>query len=78
MARITRALGAKAAAQGLFDLPAGLGATMALRDLGMPEAGVDRATDLAPTNPYWNPQPLQRPALRDLISAAWTGERPAT
>jgi alcohol dehydrogenase class IV len=78
MAQIKRALGAKDAAQGLFDLPAGLGATMALRDLGMPEAGVDRATDLALTNPYWNPQPLQRPALRDLISAAWTGERPAT
>jgi alcohol dehydrogenase class IV len=50
---------------------------MALRDLGMPEAGIDRATDLALANPYWNPQPLERNALRDLITAVWAGQRPA-
>jgi alcohol dehydrogenase class IV len=77
MARIARALDVTDAAQGLFDLAAGLGATMALRDLGMPEAGIDRATDLALTNPYWNPQPLERNALRDLITAVWAGQRPA-
>jgi alcohol dehydrogenase class IV len=77
MARIARALDVTDAAQGLFDLAAGLGATMALRDLGMPEAGIDRATDLALANPYWNPQPLERNALRDLITAVWAGQRPA-
>ena len=31
-----------------------------LRELGMPESGIDEATDLALANPYWNPRPLER------------------
>jgi alcohol dehydrogenase class IV len=43
---------------GLFDLAKGLGATTALRDLGMNEEGVVLALDQALSNPYWNPRPL--------------------
>lgn len=77
LARVARALKVNEAAQGLFDFAAGLGARMALRDLGMPEDGIERATDFALKNPYWNPRPLVREALRDLIAAAWAGQRPS-
>jgi maleylacetate reductase len=74
--RVARALGAEDAAQGLFDLAQGLGAKLALRDLGMPRDGVERAADLAVKNAYWNPRALERDAIRDLIARAWDGERP--
>ncbi|HEX5778677.1 MAG TPA: maleylacetate reductase [Xanthobacteraceae bacterium] len=75
--RIARALGVKDAAPGLHELARHLGAPLALRDLGMPEDGIDRATDIAMQNPYWNPRPLERGAIRALIARAWRGEAPA-
>src|SRR5205807_622545 len=76
MTRIARAIGAVDAAQGVYDLAKRLGATLALRDIGMPENGIDKAADLAVTNAYWNPRPLERNAIRDLIARAWAGEPP--
>jgi alcohol dehydrogenase class IV len=77
MARAARALGVTDAPQGLFDLAEGLGARMALRDIGMPESGLDRAADLAVANPYWNPRPIERAGLRALLDDAFWGRRPA-
>ncbi|WP_445493372.1 maleylacetate reductase [Rhodopseudomonas sp. RCAM05734] len=74
--RVARALGASDAGQGLFDLAKGLGAKLALRDIGMPSDGIERAADIAVQNAYWNPRPLERDAIRDLIARAWDGERP--
>jgi len=76
MARMARAIGAADAAQGLYDLARRLNAKLALRDIGMPERGIDKAADLAVTNAYWNPRPLERNAIRDLIARAWSGEPP--
>ncbi|SFJ51996.1 maleylacetate reductase [Bradyrhizobium sp. Gha] len=76
MARIARAIGVSDASQGLFELAKRLGAKVALRDIGMPESGIDKAADLAVTNAYWNPRPLERGAIRDLIARAWAGEPP--
>ncbi|WP_065751278.1 maleylacetate reductase [Bradyrhizobium paxllaeri] len=76
MTRIARAIGAADAAQGLYDLARRLNAKLALRDVGMPESGIDKAADLAVTNAYWNPCPLERNAIRDLIARAWSGEAP--
>ncbi|QUS38656.1 maleylacetate reductase [Tardiphaga alba] len=75
-ARVARALGVNDAAQGLFDLAKGLGAKLALRDIGMPRDGIEKATDIAFKNAYWNPRVLERDAIRDLIARAWDGERP--
>src|SRR6202011_5551515 len=47
MARVARALAATDAAQGLFDLAKMLGAATALKDIGMPESGLDSAAQLA-------------------------------
>jgi alcohol dehydrogenase class IV len=76
MARVARALGVEDAPQGLYDLAKGLGAPVALKDLGMPEEGLDRAADLAVANPYWNPRPIERPAIRALLDDAFHGRRP--
>jgi maleylacetate reductase len=76
MARIARALGARDAAQGIFDLAAAHGAPTSLRAIGMPEHGLDRAADLAATTPYPNPRPLERAALRALLQRAFDGARP--
>src|SRR5215469_11356282 len=76
MARISRAIGGADAARGIYDLARRLQTKLALRDIGMPEAGIERAADLAVTNAYWNPRPLERGAIRDLIARAWAGEPP--
>lgn len=77
MARVAKALGAADAAEGLYDLAGRVGAERALKGLGMAENDIDRAADLAVQNPYWNPRPVERAAIRELIAAAWAGERPA-
>ncbi|MFJ4467209.1 maleylacetate reductase [Streptomyces sp. NPDC089424] len=64
-------------AAALFDFVGELGAPRALRDLGMPEAGIDRAADLIVQNDYGNPRPVDRSSARALLSRAWAGERPA-
>ena len=77
MKRVARAIGASDAATGLHDLASSLGATMALRDLGMPHDGIARAADQALKNPYWNPRALDRDGLERLIASAWEGVRPS-
>ena len=76
MRRIGRALGVSDPASGLYELARTLGAPVALRDIGMPADGLDRAADVAMNNAYWNPRPLERDAIRELLQAAWKGCRP--
>jgi alcohol dehydrogenase class IV len=81
MARVVRALAnagraAPSAPRGVFDLAIEHGAPTALRDIGMPAAGLDRAADLAVSNQYPNPRPLERAAIRELLQRAYEGARP--
>ena len=76
MARVARALGVPDAPQGLYDLAVRLGAPLALKDIGMPEDGLDRAADLAVADPYWNPRPIERAAVRALLDDAFFGRPP--
>jgi maleylacetate reductase len=75
-ARVAAALGVPDPALGLYDLARQLGAPQSLCAIGMPESGIDQAADLAVTNPYWNPRPIERTAIRELIARAWRGEAP--
>ncbi len=80
MNRIARALGAgnapENAATGLYDLAARLKAPLSLAALGMREADLDKAADLAVENPYYNPRPVTRDGIRVLLQNAFEGRRP--
>jgi alcohol dehydrogenase class IV len=80
MRRVARALKAAdgtSAAQAVYDLARDNGAPVALRDIGMQAADLDRACDIAMQTPYPNPRPLQREAIRALLQNAFEGARPA-
>ena len=78
MARVARALGAAEAARGLYDLAGRLGVRRALREVGMPADGIDEVVERTVADPYWNPRPLERAAIRDLLTRAWSGEPPSS
>ncbi|WP_345817597.1 maleylacetate reductase (plasmid) [Paraburkholderia sp. PREW-6R] len=77
-ARICRALGTENGNAGgaLFDLAQSLGAPVSLKQIGMREAELDRATDIALQKPYWNPRVIDRAAIHALLGAAFDGSRP--
>jgi maleylacetate reductase len=62
---------------GLWEFAKGLGAPLALRDLGLSLADLDRAADIAVANPYPNPRPFGQADIRALLQAAWEGVCPA-
>ena len=77
MGVIAAALNGSSAAQAMFDLAKNNGAPVALKDIGMPQAGLDRVADLAVQNEYPNPRALDRAAIRELLQRAFDGTRPA-
>lgn len=76
MHQIAHALGPPSAPQAVYDLARHNGAPVALRDLGLREADLETACDLALENPYANPRPLERQTLRQLLQNAYEGVRP--
>jgi alcohol dehydrogenase class IV len=77
--KVARALGGTQAADAgplLFELNQRLGISAALEAIGMPQSGLDEAADLACTNPYANPRPVERAAIRALLEDAWVGRAP--
>lgn len=80
MMRISRALGLGPnldAARGLYDLAKSIGAPLALKDIGMQESDLERAAQIATTNPYYNPRPIERGPIRKLLDDAYFGRRPS-
>jgi alcohol dehydrogenase class IV len=80
MRRLARALGSDDAAQGLQALARDNPAPVALKDIGMKAEDLDRAADIAVSNPYWNPRPFgpaERGAIRALLQRAFDGAPPA-
>ncbi|CAL8481579.1 maleylacetate reductase [Caballeronia sp. S22] len=78
MIRIARALGSENAALGAFELGRELNIPSGLREIGMQESDLDRACEIALSNPYWNPRPIAREPLRSLLQDAWDGRPPRT
>ena len=76
--RVARALDTADVPSRLFELVRDGGAPVSLCALGLPADALDRATDLALANPYWNPRPLDRGGIRMLLDAAWHGRRPGS
>jgi maleylacetate reductase len=77
MRRIARALNSDEAAAGVYELAKRCGATLALKDVGMAAEDVSKAADIASSNPYWNPRPIERDALLELLQNAFDGVAPS-
>jgi maleylacetate reductase len=78
--RVARALGGQHESDAgplLHALNRSLGVPISLAEIGMPEQGLDEAADLACQNPYANPRPIERDAIRALLQRAWNGSAPA-
>ena len=71
---VARALGSRNGTQALVDLARKLDSPNSLKSIGMKERDIERAADLAVQSPYWNPRPIDRSAIRDLIANAWAGD----
>lgn len=76
LAPVARLLNSNSAAEGLYDFAKSLGAPTALKDLGVAKSSLDQVADLAVKTPYWNPRPIEREAVLELLERAWEGARP--
>ncbi|CAG9275173.1 Maleylacetate reductase [Paraburkholderia unamae] len=73
MARLARAMRTDDVLNELLHLERNCDIPLALRDIGMPRDGIERAVDEAMANPYGNPRPIEATALRQIIERAWAG-----
>ena len=76
LAPVAALLGASSTGNGLYEFSQKLGAPMRLADIGMPREGLDRAADEIVASPYWNPRPIDRKSVRQLLEDAFEGKRP--
>ena len=76
MARVARALGARDAPTGLYDLEARLGIKLKLSEIGLRESDLERAARIATENPYPNPRPVDYAGVLALLRDAYEGRRP--
>ncbi|KAE8145881.1 hypothetical protein BDV25DRAFT_133393 [Aspergillus avenaceus] len=58
------------AIHGLNVLLSKLRVKLGLQEFGMKEEDIDRAADIAVSNPYWNPREIERTPIRELIRRA--------
>ncbi|POX36345.1 alcohol dehydrogenase [Streptomyces sp. Ru73] len=78
MRRIARALGVADAPTAVYDLIRRLGAPTGLAGLGLDEADLARAAELAAGTPYPNPREVTRDGVARLLADAFAGRRPAS
>ena len=64
------------AGQAIFDFAESLGAPLSLREIGMPQDGIERVVDSLLSSPGYNPRPLEEEPLRHAIQNAFDGIRP--
>ncbi|KAF5235680.1 hypothetical protein FANTH_11630 [Fusarium anthophilum] len=62
------------AIQGLNKLLSQLKVKRALKEFGMKEEDIERATEITLLRPYQNPRKLDRSLIHELIRRAWAGE----
>jgi maleylacetate reductase len=74
---IADTFGHGSAGRGLWHFAKAAKAPMRLADLGLTEADLDRATEIATRNPYANPRPVTRDGIRQLLQQAFDGQCPA-
>lgn len=75
--RLSRALGCDDPAARIYDLSAQNGGPVSLAEIGFTESNIAQAVDLALTQRYPNPRPLERAGLEQLLHNAVFGTRPS-
>jgi maleylacetate reductase len=75
-ADIAGALGARAAAGGIADLAARIGAPRSLRELGIPAAGLAAVAREVVAKGTHNPRPIAVDGIEALLTGAWEGKLP--
>lgn len=75
---ITRALAVEGvtAGQALFDLNRSLNAPTQLQDLNFTEQDIEKASEIAISNPYWNPRSFNQDDIKSILKHALNGFRP--
>ncbi len=73
---VAEIFGGQSAGAALHRFAVDSGAPIALQSLGVTEADLDRAAEIAVQNPYWNPEPVDQTKIRALLGAAWEGQAP--
>lgn len=63
------------AIKGLNVLLGNLNVEGGLKNFSMKEEDVDKAANIAVSNPYWNPRRVEKEGIRELIRRAWAGEQ---
>jgi len=76
LAPVGAAFGGGPAGAALHRFSAEMGAPLALKDIGLAEADLDRAADIATRTAYWNPAEVTRDGVRRLLDAAYHGRTP--
>lgn len=76
VAQMADALGAAGPAEALWRLGQSVGSPTSLGELGLTEGDVDHVASLAVANPYANPAPVTKEAVRELLIAALQGAPP--
>lgn len=76
LAPIAEMLDGPSPGRALWEFSEGLGAPTALKDLGLAEADLDRAAEIATQNPYWNPREITQAGIYELLRNAWAGHPP--
>lgn len=67
---------AEDAAGTLHDLEVTLATPLSLKELGLKESQLDEAADIAIQKPYFNPRPLTKEGIREVLQNAYEGIRP--
>jgi alcohol dehydrogenase class IV len=70
------ALPRAASPDGLYDLMRKVATQKSLKEFGLSESDLELAADLAVKNPYYNPRPVTRDGVLELLRAAYDGGRP--
>ena len=73
---IARALLAKDAGHGLYELNVRIGLPTGLKGLGMKETDIPKAVEIVAAGKFVNPRPVSRDDIANLITQAYHGEPP--
>jgi maleylacetate reductase len=76
MAAIARALKSEDGPKGLYALMKVCASKRSLKEMGVSMDDLDKVADIAMENPYYNPRPVTREGVYEMLLAAYEGREP--